>query len=210
MAGATDILRDAMALFAIIDPVGSIAIFLSLTHSQTDDQKRKTANLAVFSMVTILVITLLVGEKFLWFFGISISSFQVGGGILIFLLAVSMLNARMPEIKRTEEEAKEAEQSDAVAVVPLAIPLMAGPGAISSVIINSHNSASASDYAVHIVIIILIGLFALLVFRSAVPIARKLGATGQNIITRIMGLLLSAISVEIIANGLKGLFPVLV
>jgi len=209
MIDVTDILKDAMALFAIVDPIGSIAIFLSLTHSQSDDQKRDTANLAIFSMVIILIVTLIIGEKFLWFFGISISSFQVGGGILIFLLAVSMLNARMPGFKRTEEEAKEAEESSAVAVVPLAIPLMAGPGAISSVIITSHNSTGLADYAIHIATIILIGLFALFVFRSAVPIARKLGATGQNIITRIMGLLLAAISVEIIANGLKGLFPAL-
>ncbi|MDH5543243.1 MAG: NAAT family transporter [Nitrospinota bacterium] len=204
--------KDAVSLFAIIDPIGSVAIFLSLTAQMTELQKKQTATITAITMGIVLIVSLLIGEKFLQLFGISIPAFKVGGGILIFLLAIAMLNAQIPGIKRTKEEQQEAEEAEdvrTIGVVPMAIPLLAGPGAISNVIINSYKITSMTGYLVYILTIILIALFTWLTYRWGVSISSHLGRTGINIVTRLMGLLLAAISVEIIANGLKGLFPIL-
>ncbi len=209
MTSWSEVIKEAASLFAILDPIGSIAIFLSLTIGQSPAQKKRTAFVAIGSVFLILLVSIILGEKLLLLFGISIASFQVGGGILIFLLAISMLKAEMPEIKRTKEEAKEAKEMHTVAVVPLAIPLLAGPGAISTVIIQSHNASTAIEQVILAAITLFVCLLTLASFLMAVPIERHLGKTGMNVITRLMGLVLSAIAVEIIAKGLKGLFPAL-
>ena len=144
------------------------------------------------------------------FFGISIHSFRVGSGILLLLIAISMLHARVSPVSQTKAEAEESKERESIAVVPLAIPLLAGPGAISTVIIDAHKATGIAHYTIIATEIMLLSFILWIVLRLAPLISKHISATGINIFTRIMGLILAAIAVEFIANGLKGLFPSLV
>lgn len=151
----------------------------------------------------------LTGEALLQGMGTSLASFRVGGGVVLFLMALSMLRAQTDEVRTTPAEQAEAEDRNAIAVVPLAIPLMAGPGSISNVIIEMHRSDTEFHGILVILSIALACLFLWFVLRMAGTIGRILGQTGLNIINRLFGLILASIAVEIMANGLKQLFPVL-
>ena len=153
------------------------------------------------------MLALVTGERILAFFGISFASFRVGGGILVLLIAISMLHARVSPAKQTEEEAQDAAEMEAVAVVPLGIPLLAGPGAISTIIVYAHRGEAFQHYLFLGPGITLVAITVFLSFRAAPAIAGYLGKTGINVVTRIMGLIMAAIAVEIMASGLKLLFP---
>jgi multiple antibiotic resistance protein len=195
------------ALIVIIDPLGAIPIFLSLTLDQSERDRRATARVAAVSAAFVLIISTILGEPLLKLFGISIASFRVGGGILVLLTAIAMMNARISPVKQTPEESKEAEGKQNVAVVPLAIPLLSGPAAISTVIIFAHREPSAGFKGFLIFTILLVSLLVWISLRLSIPLSRKLGKTGLNNISRVMGLLLSAIAVEFISTGMLELFP---
>ena len=198
-----------IGLFAIMNPFGAIPIFISMTSDQSSSQLRNTVNTVAFGVVAILLVALFFGELVLEFFGITIASFRVGGGILILLMAIAMLHAKTSNIKQTDEEADESIAKESVAIVPLAMPLLAGPGAISTVILDAHKATGIAHYTIIALGIMLLGLMVWGVLRLSPLIAARIGATGINIFTRIMGLILAAIAVEFIATGLQGLFPVL-
>lgn len=198
-----------IALVAIVNPVGTIPLFINMTANQDEAARKRNGTLASLSMGIILLVVLLSGEAILRFFSISVDSFRVGGGILILLMAISMLNARVSNVKQTREEELDSAERDSVAVVPLGTPLLAGPGAISTVILYAQRHTSpAHTLSLAIAIAFLVLLTALL-FRLAPTIAGLLGRTGINIVTRLMGLIMAAMGVEFIANGLRHLFPVL-
>ena len=197
------------ALAAIVNPVGAVPIFITLTSDLKERDKNKTAFWAACATSTILLVALLTGEAILTFFGISIASFRVGGGILILLMAISMLHAKQSSVKHTAEEIEDSVERQTFAVVPLGTPLLAGPGAISTVILNTQRYSSPAHYLLFGVEIVIIGLSVWLIFRIAPLVASYLGKTGINVVTRIMGLIMAAVGVEFIANGLKQLFPVL-
>lgn len=198
-----------IALLAIVNPVGTIPIFINMTANQDTLARNTNGSLAAVSMGTILVIVLFSGEAILRFFGISVGSFRVGGGILILLMAISMLNAKMSNVKQTKEEALDSAERDSVAVVPLGTPLLAGPGAISTVILYAQRHSSVAHYVYLFGAIVLLTGLTVLLFRLAPTISRLLGKTGINIVTRIMGLIMAAMGVEFITHGLKQLFPIL-
>jgi multiple antibiotic resistance protein len=197
------------ALMAIVNPIGAVPIFINLTADHRERDKKKTAFWTGCATTTILLIALLTGEVILTFFGITIASFRVGGGILILLMAISMLQAKHSSIKHTEEEIEDSAERQTIAVVPLGTPLLAGPGAISTVIINAQRYSSPTHYLLLGLVIVIVGLAIWLFFRAAPLVASYLGKTGINIVTRIMGLIMAAVGVEYIAYGLKQLFPVL-
>ncbi|GMT42201.1 MAG: UPF0056 inner membrane protein [bacterium] len=209
MPGFAEILKQTMGIMAIVDPVGCVGIFLILTSGQTLMERRKTAIIAPLTMAVVLILSMVLGERFLWFFGIGIPSFQIGGGILVLLVSLDMLKARTTRFKETPEEVREAEDKANIAVVPLGMPLLAGPGAITAVIIQSHSATTTQGAAIIIGIIMAISFITWLTFRLALPISSLMGQTGMNIVTRLMGLILMAIAVETIAHGLKALFPIL-
>ncbi len=205
----TEYTKFLIGLLAIVNPFGAIPIFVALTSDVKESERKRIARIIVVAVTTILLVSLMFGERVLHFFGITINSFTVGGGILILLMAISMVQARISPVSHTEEEAQESESKTSVAVVPLAIPLLAGPGDNITVIIYSHKDAGVSHYLMMgIDILILAGV--LWTVLQLVPwISRHVSQTGINIFTRIMGLILMAIAIEFIANGMKGLFPVL-
>ncbi|MFO7588495.1 MAG: NAAT family transporter [Gemmatimonadota bacterium] len=202
------IFRSFAGLLAILNPIGAVPIFLGLTLGHGPTQRRRAARHAALAVAVVLVAVVWAGEGILGFFGVRIASFRVGGGILILLMAISMLQARTSPSKQTREEAEEAGTRDSVGVVPVGVPLLAGPGAISLVIVDAQQAAMTGRLVLSatIVIVAAIAWGALL---AAGPIGRVLGRTGINIFTRLMGLLLAAVAVEYIATGLLGLFPAL-
>ncbi|MDX1455853.1 MAG: YchE family NAAT transporter [Gammaproteobacteria bacterium] len=202
-------LKFFVGLIAILNPIGVIPIFINLTHGYSVEERNHTAKLTGLSVGAVMLVGLIAGEYILNVFGISIASFRVGGGILILLMAISMMNATVSPARQTSEEAREAVLKENVAVVPLAIPLIAGPGAISTVIVYANRAAEYSHQLILGGGIIVVALLVWLIFRMAQPLANRLGRTGINVVTRIMGLIMAAIGVEFMANGLKGLFPVL-
>ena len=209
VGAAQDYLKFFAALVAIVNPIGAIPIFINLTSDNSEKQRQGNALRASYATAVILLAVLFTGETLLSFFGISIASFRVGGGILILLMAISMLHARISPAKHTAEEAEDSVDRETVAVVPLGTPLLAGPGAISTVILYAQRHGSALHYTILAAVVIVISLSVFLSFRAAPVIAKYLGKTGINVVTRIMGLIMAAVGVEFIANGLKQLFPVL-
>jgi multiple antibiotic resistance protein len=205
----TEYTRFFIALVVIIDPFATVPIFLGLTKNFSRQEKGRIARVASLTVLAVLVVTSLTGERLLNGMGTSLASFRVGGGIILLLMALAMLRAQPDTVRSTPEEEAEAGNKESIAIVPLAIPLLAGPGAISTVIIEMHRSIYEYHGLLVILNIALVCLFLWLVLRMATAIGRVLGQTGLNIINRLFGLVLAAIAVEIMANGLKQLFPVL-
>lgn len=202
-----EFLKSFVAILAIVNPIGIVPIFLALTQGDSIAERRKTARLTALSVGLILVIAAFAGEAVLSFFGIGLPSFRVGGGILVLLMAISMLQAKQSRIRQSPSEAEYAEEKEHVAVVPLAIPLMAGPGAISVVIIHGHQAVNLQGKILLGGSIFSVALLSLISLYLAESIGKALGVTGLNIATRIMGLILASIGVQMIAQGLVKLLP---
>ena len=209
MENWTEYTRLFTALVVIVDPFMAIPILLSLTHSHSVEERNNIVRVAAITVALVLLVSAFAGETLLGWMGTSLASFRVGGGIVLFLMALAMLQAEVGSVRATPDETSNLANHSSVAIVPLAIPLLAGPGAISTVIIGMHRSSAPYHWVGVVGVIILASLTLWLVMRSAEPIAKRLGDTGLNIFNRVFGLILAAIAVEVIANGLKQLFPVL-
>lgn len=196
-----------IGLFALINPIGILPIFISMTSYQDASSRNKTNLTANVSVAIILTVALLVGGFILQMFGISIKSFQVAGGLVVIIIAFSMINGKLGEHKQNKEERSESVIRDNIAVVPLALPLMAGPGAISSMVVWSTRYPDWMHLLGFIVTSFIFSACCWLLFRSAPIMIRLLGQTGINVVTRIMGLLLMSLGVEIMVSGLKSTFP---
>ncbi|YCO04613.1 YchE family NAAT transporter [Vibrio sp. VNB-15] len=200
-------LQFFLGLVAAVNPVGIMPVFVSLTGHMTPEEKSKTATTANVAVAIILIISLFAGQLLLDMFSISLDSFRVAGGLLLLSIAFSMMSGKLGEDKQNKQEKTEYVSREQIGVVPLAMPLMAGPGAISSTIVYGARYPSALDTVGISVTIVLFCFCSWLLFRSAPLIVRFLGQTGINVITRIMGLILGALGIEFIANGLRNLFP---
>ena len=206
MLSFSDYIQIFTAILIIVNPLGAVPVFVSLTEDQTAYERKRIARTAAISVAIALVVASLSGEAVLKFFGISIPSFRIAGGILLLLMAIAMLHAKQLHTKHTPEEAAEAEERDNIAVVPLAIPLMAGPVAISTVIIYSHKVSALIDHLFILGSCLVTALIVWIFLRMAIPIARVLGKTGINVLNRVMGLILSAIAVEFIMEGIRAMW----
>ena len=201
--------KIGIALFAIVNPIGSVPIFISATDGWNRKEKLRTANVVTVTVFLVLLTSALFGDGILGFFSITIPSFQVGGGILILLIAINMLHAKQSHSKQTPEEARTLEERDVIAIVPLSIPLLAGPGAIGSMIIAAQQSKTFVGHISLAIPIFVVVILIWLTLQLSSYIADKLGTIGINIVTRLMGLILAAMAVEFIAHGIIGLFPAL-
>ena len=204
-----DYLKVFVALIALVNPLGVLPMFISLTRDFTEEQRQNAIRTAALTVVTVIVVCALLGEHIIRFFGISTASLQVSGGLLILLMALNMLNAQPGGARTTLEERDEAEHKETIGVVPLGIPLLTGPGAMSTVIVMAHNAKRPMDYAVIISSGVVIAALVWVTLQMAQPIARTMGRIGINIATRIMGLLVAAVAVEFIVDGLTAMIPAL-
>jgi multiple antibiotic resistance protein len=202
-----ELFKITIALLAIVNPVGGVPMYLGATAGWTPAEQRRTARTVAITVFAVLATSALVGTSMLDFFGIGIPSFQVGGGILLLLLAISMMEARETGIRQTPAEERETVDRHAIAVVPLGIPLLAGPGSISTMIIATHGVPGIAFRLELLIPAVAIAVIVWLTLLVATRLARRLGTTGMNIVTRIMGLVLAALAVEFIAQGLLEIFP---
>jgi multiple antibiotic resistance protein len=207
MLDFTEYTKIFISLFAIIDPVGIIPIIIAFTAGMTAQRREHIGRMASLSVLGILLAALLLGEAILEFFGISIHSFRTAGGILLLLMSINMLIGDKPSI--TPDESADGEATSSIAIVPLSTPLLAGPGAISTVILDAHKGTGAMHYSAMALVLVLLSLIVWITFLVAPWISKRLGKIGSTVFTRLMGLLLAAIAVEFIAGGLRGLFPAL-
>jgi multiple antibiotic resistance protein len=205
--------KPLVTLLAIVNPLACVAFFIHYTQHFTQAQRRRTVLITSFSAFAVIAASALLGVQILEFFGVSLASFQVGGGLLLLTASLSMLNAETPQTKSNPDELLDAEerasQGASIAVVPLTIPLLTGPATMSTVVIYADKAKNAWELATLIGYGVLVALATALCFSLADPIARALGKTGINVMTRLMGLILAALAVEVMADGLGKLFPVL-
>ena len=199
----------------LINPFGALTLFLDSTHGYSLNNRRKVARIACLTIFITISFFTLAGETLLKLLGISIGSFQLAGGILVFLIALNMMNGEGNPVKPDQENfdvdhLQGAPPTMAAAVVPIAIPMMIGPGGISTVIIYSSQVTGILQVSAILIAGLFISLFCYVALMAAGRISRLLGDTGLNIMRRIMGMLLAAVSIEIIVNGLRTLFPDLV
>lgn len=195
------------ALFAIMNPLTNLPIFLSLTEGKSSRDRNLIAMTGAVTTFAILVITLLAGERILGFFGITVDAFRISGGLLILFIALSMLHVQPSRIHQSEEETQEGSEKENPGIFPLAIPLLAGPGSMTTVIVFAHEAAGASGLLVCAGVILAVCALLYVAFALGDTIARWLGTTGMNVVSRIMGMLLAAIAVSMMVEGLAGAFP---
>ncbi|MDV5170583.1 YchE family NAAT transporter [Photobacterium rosenbergii] len=200
-------LQFFVGLIAAVNPIGIMPIFVSLTGHMSPEERNKTALTANVAVAVILTVSLLAGQLLLDMFSISLDSFRVAGGLLLLTIAFSMMSGKLGEDKQNKQEKSESISREQIGVVPLAMPLMAGPGAISSTIVYGSRYPGMSSTVGIALTIVAFASCCWLLFRAAPIIVRFLGQTGINVITRIMGLILAALGIEFIANGLRALFP---
>lgn len=202
-------LQPLVALLALVNPIAIVPFFIHYTQGLSTPQRQKTVYIICFTVLLVFICCALLGLRILGFFGISLASFQVGGGILLMLSALSMLNAQHAEAKTHDDDADYVANQSSVAVVPLAIPLLAGPASMSTMVIFANQTENMLQMVQLIVYAILVAVAVYTSCTLSRRIAKAMGATGINIMTRLMGLVLTAMSVEVISEGLKKIFPLL-
>ena len=206
-----DIFKPLVALLAIVNPIGAIPFFIHFTQGFDRRQRQNTIRVAAFSACAVIGVSALAGLKIIEFFGISLASFQVGGGTLLLISSLAMLNAQPAESRKGDiaESDRQADAGTHIAIVPLTIPLLTGPATISAMVIYAEKTRHWWELGVLVLYGVVIGLAVWVAFSLSGRIARVLGKTGINVMTRLMGLILAALAVEVMSDGLLKLFPVL-
>ena len=205
----TEYTKIFISLFAILDPIGMIPVIILFTASLGTQKRAQVGRITSLTVGGILLVALLVGEPLLAFFGISINSFRVAGGILLMLMSITMLNGNVYKPIPSDSGNADLDDSSSHAIVPLSTPLLAGPGSISAVIVEAHKVPGIEHYLIMSIVIVLLSFTVWLTFKAAPWVAQRMGKIGIDIFTRLMGLILAAIAVEFIAIGARGLFPAL-
>jgi multiple antibiotic resistance protein len=194
------------ALFAMMNPIGNVGVFAGMTASRSDDEVRRTAwSSAVAIAVTLLIVTW-SGSAVMAFFGITIDSLRAAGGVILLVIGLHMLFNKS-EHKQSETELEDAQGRGSIAVVPIAIPVVAGPGTMATVLVTAQQHEALLGRAEISIVVIALSALTGLLFSFAKPISGWLGESGMGVITRVMGVVLSAIAMGMLADGLKALLP---
>ena len=206
-----DLLKPLIALLAIVNPIGVVPFFIHFTQSFTRAQRQQTIRVSAFTAFLVIAVSALAGIKIIEFFGISLASFQVGGGCLLLISSISMLNAKPAESKPSDvsDGQEKVDAGASIAGVPLTSPRLTGPATISTMVIYAEKTRQLWQLGVLVGYGVVIALVTYIVFSASGRIAKVLGQTGINVMTRLMGLILAAMAVELLADGLVKLFPVL-
>jgi multiple antibiotic resistance protein len=198
-----------VTLFSVLNPPHAVPLYLSMAGVPTAATNRRVATITSLTVLIALMAALLAGERLLAFFGITIFAFQVGGGVLILMMAISMLQGQVSPAKTTPEEAEETARWNSIAVVPLGMPILAGAGSLSTVIVFAHAARSWDQWVTLVVGIVVNSALTYIFLALATRIYNVLGQTGVNVISRLMGMVLVAMAVQFMADGMRGLFPAL-
>ncbi|MEX3011090.1 MarC family protein [Hoeflea sp. TYP-13] len=193
-------LKFAAALIALINPLYGIPIFLGMTRGYSQAERRRTANIIAITVFVSATIAVVIGEEILNFFGIGVPAFQIGGGIIVLLIGLSMLQDDSSAGDAKAQDEGHQKGSD-IAVVPLSIPLTIGPGSFATIILFAHLLSDGGELVTMVPVIFLISLLVWLGLVFADPISRVLGNTTISVVTRIMAIILVAVAVEMVLNG---------
>jgi multiple antibiotic resistance protein len=191
-----------VSLFVAVDPLAAVPVFLVMTENETAEARRVMARRAALAAFSILSAFGLLGPQLLAVLGISLDAFRVAGGLLLFLLALDMVRAQRSRTRTSPEEEAEGTRKDDVSIFPLAIPMLAGPAAVSSVMVLAARATHPIHEAIVGVAVAVTALIAYWMLRSAAWIGKRLGRTGMNVIERVFGLLLAATAVQFVLDGL--------
>ncbi len=202
-------IKAVVSIFIIVNPIGAVPIYLGMSEGQDLSKHYHTVRVASITCFCVLLVFTLLGNNILHFFGITLPSFRIAGGIILFIVSLHMLQAKSSRVKTTPEEHQEGSQKEDIAVVPLAVPLLSGPAAITTVLVLRANAKNLWEVSSILLAIGLTSWSAYIVLKESVYIQKILGQTGINIITRIMGLILAAISVQFIMGGVHDSMPYL-
>ena len=190
------------SLFALINPIGISPIVLSVTEDLNPTEYNRTIKKGIIFATFLLLLFACVGELIFKFYGITIHAFKIAGGILFFKTGIDMLYAQTSRTRTTPQEAIEAIETNDISIAPIGIPIIAGPGAITSVMLISHQANTFYERVFFYFNIILILLITYFVLKVAKKISKRFGMTGIRIIQRIMGLILMVLAVQFIINGI--------
>ena len=197
------------AIFFVVDPFAVLPLFLAMTANESPQQKRGTAMRAAITTGITLTVFAAAGTLIFRFFGITLGAFKIAGGILLFLVALDMMQARQSRTRSTPEEEQEGIQKADVAIIPLAIPLLSGPGSIATVMVLMSRHPGFIYTIPVFVSIFLTAIITWLMLRGADWLEQRLSKTFMNVVVRVMGLILAAISVEFVIAGIKDVLPTL-
>jgi len=198
------------AIFSVVDPLGVVPLYITMTANDPPAHRRRTAMRAAITMCLALAVFAAAGSSILSFFGISIGAFRIAGGILVFLLAVDMLRAQPSRQRTTPEEQAEGLERPDVSVFPLAIPMLSGPGSFATVMLLMTRAHGIWDKTIVMGAIVVNAVIAFVVLLSATFAEKRLGKTGMNVLHRVMGLLLAAIAVQFVVDGAREVLPAIV
>jgi multiple antibiotic resistance protein len=190
--------------FTIINPLGVMPIFMTMTSDLDKESRKATAKKAILASFVTIILFAFTGQILFKFFGISVNSFRVVGGIIFFLMGMNMLQARLGKVKVQESEIKTYVND--ISITPLAIPMICGPGAITNAIVLMEDAGSVEMQAVLIGAIVLVMVLTLAILLSAGKIIKILGPTGNNVLMRLMGLIIMVIAIEFFLSGFKPIF----
>lgn len=194
------------ALFSMMNPIGNAGVFASMTEDRTITEARSIArNCSVAITITLLIVTW-GGPQLFKFFGVTVDSLRAAGGIIVLMIGLHMLFNKS-EHSRTSSELEDTGAQDSIAVIPLAIPMVAGPGTMTTVLVAAQQHAAILSKVEISVVVIFFSILTGLVFSYAKPVSTRLGASGMGVVTRVMGLILAAIAMGMLAEGLKALLP---
>ncbi len=194
-----------VTLFVIIDPIGMTPLFVALTRGMSPTRRRAIAIRACLTSALLLVVFAAFGEAVLRFVGISMPAFRIAGGLLLFLTALDMLFERRGQRRKGQADAAEEDEGDDPSIFPIAIPLIAGPGAIATVILLAGQRPGLEGLAWVIGVMLLVIALVFVMFLMAGYLERALGKVGINVVTRLLGMLLAALAVQFVLDGLRGI-----
>jgi len=205
MADATFIIQAFVTLFLIVDPIGVIPIFLGLMDKFSEEKRAKIVWKATVIACLVLLLFSAFGKMIFGFFGISMYSFRIAGGILLLIISIEMLFGSKTRTEVSEDILKE--QQEDMAISPMAVPLLTGPGAITSGIMLSNSAPTPTDKGILGLIILLVFAITYVLLRNSNIVYKALGPTGTKVVVRLMGLILSAIAIQFIIAGVREAFP---
>jgi multiple antibiotic resistance protein len=194
------------ALFSMLNPIGDVGVFAGMTTDRPETEARRIAWTCAGAVAITLLIVAWSGSLLLEFFGITVDSLRAAGGVIVFLIGLQMLSNKS-EHQHSPAELEDAKPRASIAVVPLAIPIVAGPGTMAVVILAAQQHPSILSKVEISIVILALAAFCGLLFHFAGPISKRLGKSGMGVVTRVMGLILAAIAMGMLADGLKGMLP---
>lgn len=195
------------AVFTIVNPLGAVGPFLAMTARDDRAKKASTAQRACTVAAIVLLVCGIIGTFLFTFFGFTMPALKIAGGVLLFGVGLDMINARESRSRATDEERQEGALKDDIAIFPLGIPLLSGPGSMVTVFILGEKAKTAVDHAVIFASVGVTMLISYVILRNSSILARVLGATGMNVTSRIMGLILTAIAVQFVLDGVLAALP---